>query len=307
MTDHIYTIGELSKMSGVSVRKLRFYSDKDLLPPTARSTSGYRMYSETDLARLDLIVALRNAGVSLSEIRKILSRRLSLGEVLALRLKTIEAEIVSKRRIEAALRSVLKLSEPTPQDFRRLWTMTHLSQSEFRAVVERFFAGAAEGSNIDASLRQQMIDISAPELPEDPSLEQIEVWQELATVLSDKDYIEEMRASMSGMWTNEFDLHGYIEAAHKTFDRARAAVSAGHEPQSELGKQVATDWFEASAKALKQEPSAAFRNWYLEQFRGYDVRAARYQQQMTARKGTSPTHAAGEEWRWIVSAMEHHL
>ncbi|MEO5758364.1 MAG: MerR family transcriptional regulator, partial [Mesorhizobium sp.] len=124
MSDQIHTIGELSRLSGVSVRRLRFYSDRGLLPPTARAVSGYRMYSEADLARLGLILVLREAGVSLMEIKKILTRDLPLGDVLKLRLQTLEAEIVSRRRIAAALRAALRTPDPTPQDLRRLWTVT---------------------------------------------------------------------------------------------------------------------------------------------------------------------------------------
>ena len=113
MSAKAYTIGELSGLSGVPVRRIRFYSDRGLLPPQARTASGYRVYSETDLARLGLIRALRDAGVSLETIRKTLSRRLTLTEVLRMRLGTLEAEIASRRRITAVLRATLRAPEPT--------------------------------------------------------------------------------------------------------------------------------------------------------------------------------------------------
>lgn len=307
MTDHIYTIGELSKMSGISVRRLRFYSDKGLLPPSGRAASGYRMYSEADLARLELIVALRNASVSLGEIRKILSRRLSLSEVLAFRLETLEAEIVAKRRIVVALRSVMKLSEPTPQDLRRIWTVTHLSQSEFRTVIKRFFDEVAQGANIDPSLRQQMIDITAPEHPDDPTPEQLDVWTELAATLSDEDYIQEMRASMAKMWTNEFDPSAYVKAVTQAFDQARAAMNEGHAPHSDSGKAIARDWLEASAKAMNKTPDSAFIDWHLDQYRKYHGRAARHQEGTPPVSGENALDAAVAEWGWIVTAMERHL
>src|ERR1700722_18926519 len=110
MTGSSHTIGEISNVSGVSVRRIRFYSDKGLLPPMGRTSKGYRVYSESDLARLDLIRALRDAGVGLGTIRKMLSRRLTLTEVLQMRLGTLEAEIVSRRRIAAVLRATLRAS-----------------------------------------------------------------------------------------------------------------------------------------------------------------------------------------------------
>lgn len=60
-----YTIGDLARLTGQPVRRIRFYSDEGLLPPTLRSASNYRFYSDEDVAKLDLIHALREAGVSL--------------------------------------------------------------------------------------------------------------------------------------------------------------------------------------------------------------------------------------------------
>lgn len=56
-------------MTSVSVRTLRFYDQVGLLSPSARTPSGYRLYGEKDLARLQQILALRYLGFSLEEIK----------------------------------------------------------------------------------------------------------------------------------------------------------------------------------------------------------------------------------------------
>ncbi|MRT32363.1 MerR family transcriptional regulator, partial [Xylella fastidiosa subsp. multiplex] len=61
----LISIGEIAKLSGVSVRRIRFYSDASLLPPAARSEANYRGYTHDDVARLDLIRSLRDAGIGL--------------------------------------------------------------------------------------------------------------------------------------------------------------------------------------------------------------------------------------------------
>lgn len=307
MDDQTYTIGELSKLSGVSIRRLRFYSDEGLLPPTARALSGYRMYSAADVAKLDLILALREAGVSLDDIQKILSRRVALGDVLKLRLQALEAEILSKRRIAAALRAALRAPDPTQQDLRRLWTVTNLSQAEFRSAIERFYDQVAEGARMDEAWKQQMADVGTPELPEAPTPEQVDAWAELMGILSDKAYIKEVRANMSEMWNGTFDPTAYAEAANKTFALVRAAIQEGHSPASDAGKSIAQKWLESSARAMKRPPDQAFLDWQLEQYRKHQSRSVRYQELMAILQGdTSPT-SAGEEWRWITKAMEHHL
>jgi DNA-binding transcriptional MerR regulator len=102
MGTRTYTIGELARLSGQPVRRIRFYSDEGLLPPAVRSDSNYRLYSEDDLARLDLIGALREAGVGLDAIGQLLRAHGDVRDVSG-------AEIAAKRRITAVLRAVLDL------------------------------------------------------------------------------------------------------------------------------------------------------------------------------------------------------
>ena len=116
MTHRTYSIGEASRLSGVSVRRLRFYSDQGLLPPAGRTGSGYRVFTDSELVRLDLIRCLRDAGLGLDAIREVLSKELSLSEALTLRLRAIEAEIAAQRRIAAALRAALRSPELTEAD-----------------------------------------------------------------------------------------------------------------------------------------------------------------------------------------------
>lgn len=304
MDDQIFSIGELSKLSGIPVRRLRFYSDKGLLPPSTRTESGYRMYCGADLARLDLVLALREAGVSLSEIRKILTRRTSFADVLALRLRTLETEIRSKRRIAAALRMALKLHEPSPADLRRLWTVTKLSKTEFRAALERFYDEVAGGAPVDAEWKKKMMDAGTPDLPDDPTPEQIDAWGELMDMFSDKTYAAEMRSHMSTLWTEEFDPAAYAQAADATFARVRAAIENGLSSQSAVGREIAADWLVNSAKAMKRAPDKEFLDWQLEQYRKHHARSARYQELMAVLQGQGPQAPTGREWSWIIDAMK---
>lgn len=62
-----YTVGQLAKLAGVTVRALHHYEDAGLLTP-ARTASGYRRYNSADVARLQQILLLRSCGLSLGEI-----------------------------------------------------------------------------------------------------------------------------------------------------------------------------------------------------------------------------------------------
>jgi len=67
-------IGEMAKISGFSVKTIRFYCDQGLLL-TARSEGGYRIFSLESLAELEIIRALRSMDVPISELARILEVR----------------------------------------------------------------------------------------------------------------------------------------------------------------------------------------------------------------------------------------
>lgn len=303
MAEKLYTIGELARLSGVSVRRIRFYSDEGLLPPRTRTFSGYRVYSDADVAQLDLIRALREAGIGLDVIKSILARRLSLKAVLEMRLETLEAEIASQRRVAAVLRATLRIPDPSERDLRRLWTMTSMSKAEFRARVERFVDKVAEGTPMDDAWRQRMIELNTPDLPEEPTPEQIDAWNEIMSILSDEAYIDAMRADMARVWTDGFDAAAYAAASEEIFAKVRVAMDAGAEPTSQTGRALAQEWLERSARCMRREPDEAFLAWHLGQYRKYHARSVRYHELQAILRGGDTATTSGAEWRWLTDAM----
>ena len=68
-----YLVGDLARLSHVSVRTLHHYDGIGLLTPSARSAAGYRLYSDADLRRLRQILFYRELGFALEEIADILA------------------------------------------------------------------------------------------------------------------------------------------------------------------------------------------------------------------------------------------
>lgn len=66
-------IRDFSKLTQVSVETLYHYDKFGLLKPSQRHTNGYRIYSETDLSRLQQIIALKFFGFELAQIKRLLS------------------------------------------------------------------------------------------------------------------------------------------------------------------------------------------------------------------------------------------
>ena len=71
------TIGNVSRRTGVAPKTIRFYEDEGLIPPPGRTGSGYRLYSEADVQRLQLVRRARLLGLDLKEVRELVDQAFS--------------------------------------------------------------------------------------------------------------------------------------------------------------------------------------------------------------------------------------
>jgi len=92
--DGSYHVKEFARLAGVTVRTLHHYDRIGVLKPGRRTVSGYRLYSERDLARLEQIVVLKFLGLPLREIRDLLADGAALPETL----RRQELMLIEKRR-----------------------------------------------------------------------------------------------------------------------------------------------------------------------------------------------------------------
>lgn len=69
-----YTIKKVAQLSGVSTRTLRYYDEIELLKPARINSSGYRIYGQKEMDRLQQILFYRTMDVKLEDIKQILDR-----------------------------------------------------------------------------------------------------------------------------------------------------------------------------------------------------------------------------------------
>jgi DNA-binding transcriptional MerR regulator len=89
----VLSIGELAKRAGLPVRTIRFWPDIGVVPPVARTESGRRLYDAECVARLALVATLRELGLGLADVRRVLDGRASIAEVAAVHLDALDAQI----------------------------------------------------------------------------------------------------------------------------------------------------------------------------------------------------------------------
>ena len=70
-----FTIGQLAGKAQVNIETVRYYERRGLMPDPPRRESGYRQYSQNDIARLQFIKRAKELGFSLKEVSELLSLR----------------------------------------------------------------------------------------------------------------------------------------------------------------------------------------------------------------------------------------
>ncbi len=100
-------IGQVAERTGLSLRTIRFYEENGLVRPTSRSDGGFRLYSEDDVARLEVIKRMKPLGFSLEEMSELLTLLADLARLPG------DATLTDRLRMfhEAATARVLALRE----------------------------------------------------------------------------------------------------------------------------------------------------------------------------------------------------
>lgn len=103
-----YTTGEIARLCGVTVRTVQYYDSRGILVPSELSEGGRRLYSEDDVKRLKIICFLRDLGLSIDQVKQLLSEE-DPGSVISLLLEQQEATL--KKEIGEREEMLKKLSE----------------------------------------------------------------------------------------------------------------------------------------------------------------------------------------------------
>ncbi|MFI8872895.1 MerR family transcriptional regulator [Streptomyces sp. NPDC055243] len=191
--DTLYSIGDLARRTGLTVKTVRFYSDAGIVPPADRSPAGYRLYGADAVARLDLVRTLRDLGLDLATIRKVVDREVSLPEVAAAHAEALEVQIHVLRLRRAVLTAVAKRGS-TPEELDLMHKLAKLSEDERRRLIDDFLGTVFDGLRDHPAFAAVTRSLT-PELPDTPEAEQVEAWVELAELFQDSGF----RSTMQGM------------------------------------------------------------------------------------------------------------
>lgn len=108
MGHDMHQIGEAAAQTGLSLRTIRFYEEVGLVPPSGRTAGGFRLYTDADIERLQLVKDLKPLDFSLEEM----------GEVLALQDQLDAGGAADEAQLRARLDGFAEIAEQRCEDLR---------------------------------------------------------------------------------------------------------------------------------------------------------------------------------------------
>ncbi|HZH27382.1 MAG TPA: MerR family transcriptional regulator [Azospirillaceae bacterium] len=304
-SDTLYSIGELSRRTGLTVKTIRYYSDQGIVPPTDRSPAGYRLYGLDALARLDLARTLRDLGLDLATVRKVLDREASIPEVAEAHADALDVQIQTLRLRRAVLRAVARRG-PTTLEIDLMHRLATLSQSEQRRLVTDFIDDAFRGFDANPEFVTLMRS-ALPELPDDPTPEQVGAWVELAELCQNPDFPTAVRriAEEQAKEPSQQDVSGLHDGLNQAMrERIDEAVSAGILPASAKAAPPAESLSGLYGHAFERAGDGELRRWLVARLQmTVDPHAKRYWQLLATINGWPASPTLAPVYTWFTTVL----
>jgi hypothetical protein len=224
----------------------------------------------------------------------VLAGQATVPEVAAVHLEALDAQIRTLRLRRGVLAAVIKRAADG-KEMAMMNALARLSAAERRQIIDDFTAEVFAG--LDPSPARFARWAAGPDLPEDPSPEQVEAWIELAGLASDPDFRQRVRqtaeigiAIQAGRWLLD------DSQAQQAQQAAREALRRGIEPGSAEGARV-LEVILAGTEGSRQ------RGTLLAQLEaGTDPRVERYWQLTAVITGKGP-FSSQAPLKWLAAAL----
>ncbi|OLZ64881.1 MerR family transcriptional regulator [Streptomyces sp. IMTB 2501] len=290
----LLTIGALARATGLTVRTIRYWSDEGVLTPVARSSGGYRLYDSAAVARLELIRTLRELGLGLDDVRKVLAGERTVAEVAATHVAALDTQIRALKVTRAVLSTVARRGS-TAEEMTLMNKLARLSAAERRRILEEFVEETLHGlDTVDPEIRKRMLATVA-DLPEDPTPEQADAWVELAEMVQDAEFRAQMRRATEFNAADrgpEAPSGASLWFMKRLIDLAGDARRRGIAPEAPEADEVLRELLgDADPAAVLERLDAASND-----------RLARYRELMSVLNGR-PLAVHAEEFAWVVAAL----
>ena len=305
----LLTIGELAQRTGLPVRTIRYWSDIGAVPPAGRTGGGRRLYDARCAARLELVATLRGLGLDLADVRRVLAGNVTVAEVAATHVAALDTQIRTLRLHRAVLASVARRGS-TIEEMALMNRLAKLSAQERRQIIDDFVTEIFDSLEPDPGLATGLRQ-ATPDLPDDPSAEQVDAWLELAELVQDPAFRRRVRTMAEyGAQPGAGDPAPAGATARHSEDRPELLAGIMEHAGTAAGQAVDPAAAEGAAvldRILAGTEEDRHRPELLEGLEVFiDARMERYWQLMCIINGFPPFEPHVPVFEWLIAALRAH-
>ncbi|MFG1925928.1 MerR family transcriptional regulator [Cryptosporangium sp. NPDC048952] len=295
MTDRaeLLTIGQLAQRTGLAVRTLRFWSDTEVVSPVSRSAGGYRLYDVDSVARVELVCTLRELGLGLDDVVRVLDGRATVTEIADAHVAALDARIRSLKVTRAVLSTVAKRRSRI-EEIAVMNRLARLSATERLQIIDDFKREVFGDLDVEQGVREKIAELRI-DLPEDPAPSQVDAWIELAELVQDPDFRTKMQffLQISTSASGTAQPGARIFWARQVVDTVAHAEERGMLPEAPAAADLVTDMFgDADLSAVLTCLEA-----------GIDAQAERYRSLVSRVRGEYGAPDATPQLDWLARAI----
>lgn len=222
--------GETARRFGVSIKALRVYEREHLVEPH-RAESGWRLFGPAQLARLHQIIVLRDLGLPLKAIGKLLGARSGLREVLALQRESLEAQHTKiSRALDLIAAAERRLDQGDDLSVDDLATLTRgtvvqpsIPMSEFRDRLEALIAERDPSGQTRLAIAKLKDDLRSANLVDALGAELQQIVAEAGRLRANGDVESDAAIELARRW------RAFLASVPRPPDRDRKVIRGAYE------------------------------------------------------------------------------
>ncbi|WP_428950033.1 MerR family transcriptional regulator [Streptomyces sp. cg35] len=303
--DGSWSIGELAERAATTVKTVRFYSERGLLPERPRSSGGHRRYGPDALEQLRLIRSLRGLGLALPQVRRVLDEAADDGagtafeDAVAAQLSTLGSQLSALRWQEAALHLVHTC--PPEERAERLRLIGAVSTPPSTQAMARFWR-AWLPVRMPAKAMAAFLDATVPPIPETPHPHHVLAFARLHAFVSRPCTPDRPTQPAAHQHASPRDMAILYAGLAEAYDLARPELRAERSPRA---GQALDGFVDTYARVQGGRDTPGFRRQLARQLSN-DPRIDHYWElvtQVITPVGRRPEPTPGSAHDWLLEAL----
>ncbi|MEJ8544977.1 MerR family transcriptional regulator [Brevibacillus borstelensis] len=256
-----FSIGEVAKSTGTTVKTVRYYDEIGLLKPTMHTEGGHRLYTTEEIWRLELILTLRYLNFGIDEIRKIISGEISVSMALDWQIEALSAQ----QRTLGNMITILQRAKESGIGEDSLRHIHDLVESVSANTEERkqfIFEKIKESMIIDQfpyDWKEPLIQSIEEIFPKNKKITSLQsaAWNEMEELLKDPQFHTEFRQSMEDCMNavHQYSVNQELwdRKTVEIYNRVIDALKAQQSPESPAVQEI-VEYYASKFAQLLQVP-----------------------------------------------------